>query len=264
MRSYTSEKFSEVYKSALSDLLFEADFVSEPRNIEVRENIGVLLEFSPKNFIFKNSVRSSKIDYINGELEWYFRGMDDVGFISTYSGFWKNICNEDGSCNSAYGKLLFVDKNEYGFTQYQWALKKLKEDVDTRQSVMFLNGRQFQYEGNKDFVCTSYVIFFVREGKLYMRVHMRSNDAVLGTPNDVSFFSVLQQQMCRHINQECGYSLELGTYSHIVDSMHLYSDKYDVVERMLKEEFLSSSYVLDYDIIDTDGKFLKLKKIDSI
>lgn len=260
MKVYTGYSFANVFKFGLYDLLYNPSFISKPRGLTVKEILGVSFEFNPQYFLFKNEIKSSEINYINGELEWYFKGRDDIQFISKYSKFWKNVCNADGSCNSAYGKLLFKDLNNFGVTQYQWALRKIIQDSDTRQALMFLNNQKFQYEGNKDFVCTSYIILFVREEHLYMRVYMRSNDAIYGTVNDVAFFCLLQQQILRHLKKFIP-NIKLGTYTHTVDSFHLYENKFSLVEDMLKNNFLSIIYELDYDIIDSNGNFIEFKKL---
>lgn len=257
---YIGESFSKVFELGLYDLTYNPSFISKPRGFLIKEKIGVIFEFNPKNFLFKNEVKSSEVKYINGELEWYFRGLDNIDFISKYSKFWNNVCNDDGSCNSAYGKLIFKNINAFGFTQYNWALNKIIQDNDTRQALMFLNNRDFQYDGNKDFVCTSYIILFVRNKSLYMRVHMRSNDAIYGLINDVAFFCILQQQIYRHLKSYIK-DLELGTYSHIVDSFHLYENKFSLVENMLNSNFYPVQYELDYDIINSNGDFIEFKNI---
>ena len=257
---YLGNNFCEVYRRSIEDLLYNYDFEVSPRGLKVREILNVSLIFNPLNFIFENKKKSSNIDYINGELEWYFEGRNDLDFISKYSKFWSKISNEDGTCNSAYGKLIFKDRNKYGLTQYNWALNQIFEDLDTRKSIMFFNNRDFQYKDNKDFICTNYVMFIVRDRKLFMNVHMRSNDAVLGTINDVAFFSLLYQQFLRHVNEFYG-DIEVGTYSHIVDSFHLYENKFSIVKDMLREDFVNVDYKLEYDIIDKNGEFIEFKNI---
>lgn len=257
---YIGDNFCDVYRRSLNDLVYNFDFKVAPRGLVVKEQINTSLVFNPKNFIFENKVKSSNIDYINGELEWYFSGRNDLDFISKYSKFWNKISNEDGTCNSAYGKLIFKDKNKYGFTQYDWALKQIAEDLYTRKSIMFFNNKDFQYDNNKDFICTNYVMFLVRENKLFMNVHMRSNDAILGTINDVAFFSILYQQFLRHLNT-IYKNLKVGVYSHTVDSFHLYENKFSTVCDMLRENFINKEYELDYDIINKEGEFVKFKKI---
>lgn len=260
MRAYRDHTFSAVYKSGLSDLFYNPDFVSKPRGSLVKENLGVSMEFHPASPMFNNTIKSSELEYINGELEWYFKGLNDVEFIANYSKFWNNVCNPDGTCNSAYGKLIFKDTNKHGYTQYEWVMSRLIRDLETRQAIMLFNKPRFQYDDDKDFVCTSYVMLLVRENYLYMRVHMRSNDAILGTPNDVVFFSILQQQVLRHLRRYYP-NIILGTYTHLVDSFHIYENKFKIVEKMLKNRFDRVDYLLKYDIIEESGKFKELKKI---
>jgi thymidylate synthase len=65
---------------------------------------------------------------------------------------------------------------------------------------------------------------------------MRSNDAILGTPTDIAFFSVLQQQALSHLKSTWP-NLKLGKYTHIVDSYHIYERNFNLVEEMLQHDF---------------------------
>jgi len=119
---------------------------------------------------------------------------------------------------------------------------------------MHFNLPKHQSFDNKDFVCTMYANFLIRNNKLRMSVKMRSNDVILGLPTDVAFFTVLQQQMLMHL-KEVYPNLELGTYSHVVDSMHVYSTEYDRLNEMLKNEFTPYEMpVLKNQLISVDSK----------
>jgi len=251
--------FAEKYAHILRDLLYYYEYKVNPRGLTVHEIIDYSFKISPIYPLFKNKIKSSEINYINGELEWYFKAMNDVNFISKYSSFWKKICNDNGTCNSAYGHLIF--KEHEGVNQYKWALNSLIKDKNSRQAIMMFNRPQFQYEGNKDFVCTMFLQFFIRDDKLICKTNMRSNDAVYGLANDVVFFTLLQQQLYRHLLKYYP-NLKLGIYIHNSGSMHLYENKFDIVKEMLKEKFFPIELKLKFDIIDENGKFLQLYKIN--
>jgi thymidylate synthase len=97
--------------------------------------------------------------------------------------------------NSSYGNLIFRELNEHGHTQYNWVIKSLLKDKDSRQAFMHFNKPRHQFQENKDQVCTLNAIFHIRDNKLNMTLTMRSNDVILGFMTDFTFFSILHQQV---------------------------------------------------------------------
>jgi thymidylate synthase len=254
MRIYSGESFSEVYEQSLRDLHTNPEYTSNPRGLNIKENLGVALEIlDPLSCLYDNSRRGSQSKYIAAELIWYFLGRNDVEFIKKFASFWESIQNEDGTVNSSYGYLLFKNLNRFGFSQYQWAINCLKNDLDSRQAIMHFNLPQHQYVGNKDFVCTMYGIWQIRDYKLNLTIHMRSNDAILGTPTDIAFFTVLQQQALNHLRYYHP-GLKLGSYTHIVDSYHVYERNFNLVSEMLENEFKPVKIpTLSKNLISHDG-----------
>lgn len=254
MQVFKGNSFSEVYKDSLSYLYNAPQHETQPRDMKVKENIQVCLEINnPLYSMFDNPRRSSQYRYIAAELLWYFLGRADVEFISKYASFWKQIQNEDGSVNSSYGNLLFSKKNRYGQSQYEWAHNALVKDKDSRQSIMHFNLPEHQHPNNKDFVCTMYGVFHIRDNKLDFAIYMRSNDAILGTPTDIAFFTLLQQQMLKHL-QFTYPDLKLGKYTHTMDSYHIYERHFDLVKGMLEEEFKNVEFpVLQESLISDTG-----------
>jgi thymidylate synthase len=254
MRIYSGDSFAEVYSQSLNDLYLNPQFETQPRGMKIKENLQVSLEIkNPLLSLYDNERRGSQNKYVAAELLWYFLGRNDVEFISEYAAFWKMIQNEDGTVNSSYGNLLFKSKNRYGSTQYQWAIDCLKHDKDSRQAIMHFNLPEHQYHSNKDFVCTMYGIFHIRNNKLFLTINMRSNDAILGTATDIAFFTVLQQQALKHL-QVTYPELTLGSYTHIVDSYHIYERHFDLVKDMISKEWKPVQFpTLDENLINING-----------
>jgi len=239
MRIYQGANFSQLYKESLTDLIACPEYETMPRDLKIKENTNVCLVLeNPLSCLYQNAVRSSQKKYISAELVWYFNGRRDVEFIKNYAKFWSSIQNEDGTVNSSYGYLLFNKKNRFGKTQYQWALESLLKDQDSRQAVLHFNLPEHQYDTNKDFVCTMYGIFQIRNNRLNFTVTMRSNDVIWGLPTDIAFFAVLQSQMLNHLKSKYP-TLELGSYTHIVNSYHIYEHHFETVEKMLSHDFIS-------------------------
>jgi thymidylate synthase len=242
MRTYRGDTFAEVYEKALIDTLDNPDYTSKPRGMEIKEicNAALVID-DPYYPLYENEKRSSQFKYIAGETIWYFTGRKDIDFISKYSKFWSQLDNGDGTVNSAYGNLIFNEPLSDGRNQYQWALDSLIEDKDSRQSIIHFNKPSHQWKGNKDFVCTLNGIFQIRDNRLNFTVDMRSNDLVLGTATDVAFFCLLQQQMLKHLKLTYP-NLKMGSYTHIVHSLHIYERHFNLVKEMLSHPFSHMSY----------------------
>ena len=217
----------------------------------------------PSFCLYDNSRRSSQFKYIAAELVWYFTGRKDADFITPYAKFWDQIKNKDGSVNSAYGNLIFTEELSDGRNQYRWALDSLIQDKDSRQAILHFNKPDHQWNGNKDFVCTLSGIFQIRDNKLNFTLDMRSNDLILGTPTDVAFFCLLQMQMLEHLRKYYP-ELQLGTYTHIAHSLHLYERHFNLAKEMLEKSFNPASYPnMREFLIDPNGKPLEgLKQLE--
>jgi thymidylate synthase len=237
MRVYKGNTFADVYQTALTDVINNPEFITSPRGMKIKEvtNAALVIE-NPRFSLYQNSRRSSQFKYIGAELVWYFTGRNDIKFISPFAKFWEYLDNGDGTVNSAYGNLIFNLKNSDGFNQYEWALNSLIQDKDSRQAILHFNRPEHQWEGNKDFVCTLNGIFQIRNNQLNFTVDMRSNDLILGTPTDIAFFCLLQEQMFQHLRKHYP-KLEMGTYTHISHSLHVYEKHFTLVDEMLKHQF---------------------------
>ena len=102
---------------------------------------------------------------------------------------------------------------------------------------MFFNQPKFQFKGNKDFVCTMYANFFIRNNKLNMKIQMRSNDIFYGLTFDAPFFSFLMQSVYLILKKHDMYkSLELGTYYHFADNIHFYERHFELADKIKNTE----------------------------
>lgn len=254
MKVYSGITFAEVYSASLLDLFANSEYETKPRDLKIKENLNVSLIVKDPSFcLYKNPFRSSQYKYIAAEFLWYFLGRNDVKFIKKYASFWDSIKNDNGTVNSAYGNLIFKRKNKYDLTQYEWAYQSLINDKDTRQAILHFNTPEHQYFSNKDFVCTIYAVFHIRNNKLNFTVHMRSNDVILGTPTDFAFFATLQCQMLAHLKPTY-LELELGTLTHCVDSYHLYERHFGLVDNMIDHPFTAEQMpTVSKNLINIDG-----------
>lgn len=82
-----------------------------------------------------------------------------------------------------------------------------------------------------DTPCLTQILCSVQDGKLFMTTHFRSQDMVHGWPRNVFSLRKLQKL----IADQSGYPL--GAFVMITHSAHIYSDDYELVEKILKENY---------------------------
>lgn len=220
--------FSDTFTNIIQDIENNGQ-VSQPRDMKVKELTVKNYEINSNQPFADFPDRKFNWKYLAGELVWYLNKDRDVDYISNFSNFWKNITNPyTNEINSNYGSLLFGD-------QLYWVLQSLRMDKNSRQAIAFLNQPKFQFPSNKDFVCTMYLNFWIRDNKLHMKVQMRSNDIFYGLTFDAPFFAVVHQHMLLWLKEN--YSdLELGTYHHCVDNIHFYERHFELANNIVNNE----------------------------
>lgn len=229
--------FSTVFKNIISDIKFYGD-VSKPRDLEVTELMYAGYKVNPKQAFANFNSREFNWKYFAGELAWYLNKDTNIDYINQFSGFWKNITNPGtNEINSNYGSLLFGE-------QLQWVVDSLKKDKNSRQAIAFLNQPKYQFEGNKDFVCTMYLNFSIRKNKLDMKVQMRSNDIFYGLTFDAPFFAFVQQHVYLWLKSTY-QELELGTYHHYADNIHFYERHVELAETIVNEPLHTKQYTME-------------------
>ena len=227
--------FSETFISLIRDIEHKGS-VSQPRDLKVKELIYGQVDVDPTKPIANFEDRKFNFKYFAGELAWYLQKDTNIDYINKFSNFWKNITNPGtNEINSNYGALLFND-------QLAWCLDSLKKDKNTRQAIAFLNQPKYQFEGNKDFVCTMYLNFFIRDNKLNMKVQMRSNDIFYGLTFDAPFFAFVHQHMYLWLKEEAYTNLELGTYTHFADNIHFYQHHFELADKIKSNGAASVQY----------------------
>lgn len=221
--------FSTTFKQIINHINDQGK-QSQPRDLKVKEVLLADFDIDPGMPIANFENRPFNWKYLAGELAWYLHRDRDIDYISNFSSFWKGITNPDSNeINSNYGNLVI--NNE----QLPWVIESLKKDKNSRQAIMFFNRPDFQFEGNKDFVCTMYANFFIRENALLMKVQMRSNDIFYGLTFDAPFFAFLHQSVW-HILKETYPDLRLGRYFHHADNLHFYERHFELADKIVAEE----------------------------
>lgn len=202
---------------------------SAPRGMPITEILGA-------SFIIRDATQgtcglaSRKLNYAFHVIEkWeYLLGVSDPERIGFYNPNMLNFLNQStGQFDGAYGPRL---QDQFG---YVYAL--LKNDPDSRQAVLNINGPQDKHP-TKDVPCTISLQFLLRGGKLNCVATMRSNDLLWGTPYDVGAFTFLQEAMAAWLH------VEVGWYAHQAGSLHIYDSTAAQLDAVLADPEAKAKY----------------------
>jgi thymidylate synthase len=214
----------------VTSLLSRMNREDSPRGLKVVEEHLTTLKFNPLYPMMNFENKAFNWKYFVGELYWYIVGDTNPEIINNFSSFWKGLLDEHGNVNSNYGYIIGPRQHN----QFKWAYDALANDKSSRQSIMVFNTPFYQKEGVKDFVCTMYVNFWIRENELNMKVQMRSNDIFYGLQYDAPFFSIVYQSMYLCLKKVYP-DLEIGSYYHCSDNTHYYERHFDLVKKLKNE-----------------------------
>lgn len=185
---------------------------------------AVMIVEDPTRSIVTSKIRNMPMRYAVGELAWYLSGSNKVKDISQYAQKWVDISDDGETNNSAYGYRIF---NKFGFDQWEYVKDLIRKDPNTRQAVIHI--KDASNTPTKDTPCTVYLQFFLRNNKLNLSVHMRSNDIWMGVPYDMFSFCFLQVKMAMELG------VEVGTYTHYAGSLHMYQRDYKIAMKNISE-----------------------------
>jgi len=248
------ENIHNAYRQALRDVWFNPQFKAAPRGLPVRETLNYT--FTVENPVAEpirtaDEERNKVIaEYTAKEVELYNSCSNRVEDFARASKFWDKIKNPDNTINSAYGYLIWKNQShghpkfEKGIlyqsadsfeglrTPWEWAKQCLVQDKDTRQAILRFSLPEHSWIGVKDFTCTIYGIFIIREDKLHFTVRMRSNDLMKGLVYDLSWFVSLMDKMVEELKSYYP-NLTKGNYTHSADSMHIYEKDGPAILKMI-------------------------------
>lgn len=201
-----------------------------PTKGAAKELTGVSLKLTnPRARLSRTETRGKPFSCL-GEFCWYLSKTNDLAFISYYIPEYNEFA-EGNIIFGGYGPRLF---NYGGIDQVANVIDLLKRKPESRQAVIQLFDVGDIVAIHKDIPCTCTLQFMIRQGALHMFTYMRSNDAYLGLPHDVFCFTFLQEIIARTL------SVELGRYTHMVGSLHLYERNENAAKQFLNEGWQST------------------------
>lgn len=219
---------ADVFLCVYQDLLALGK-VCGPRGKETLELEDYQFTLQPFDRFTSFRARKLSLDYIKAELIWYIGGNPYDTMITEHAQIWKDIRQPSGEFFSNYGQYIFGKQNGA-----QFVVDELLMDQDSRRAVIPLLNASHLFHNNKDVVCTYSMSFRIRNNRLNMSVNMRSNDAMWGMTNDVACFSFIHEIIWNMITAHMP-SIEMGHYTHKVDSLHVYERHYAMLSQLVND-----------------------------
>jgi thymidylate synthase len=196
---------------------------------EATELTGVLLQLANPRARLSRTEQKQHVFSALGELLWYLSGGNGLEFITYYVKRYAQESDDGLTVHGGYGPRLFAMGGQYN--QIENVIALLKTRPSTRRAVIQLFDAGDIAAPYKEIPCTCTLQFMVRDKRLQMLTHMRSNDAFIGLPHDVFAFTMLQEIIARSIGSE------IGPYKHAVGSLHLYEDDKQRAVEYIREGF---------------------------
>lgn len=237
MLQLKTESVNKGYSTLLNELITKGELVS-PRGMETWEMQDVYWQIdNPRKRSCEVIGRWKNLGFQLSECLWIMSGFNMLGMLQRYVPYYDRFSDDGKILAGAYGTRL---RHWNGcLDQFICVYEKLLKDPNTRQALMMIWNPATDNKISRDIPCTNWMHFTIRDKKLNLKVQMRSNDALWGTPYNIFNFCAIQEMMAGWLNIEVGY------YVHQVSCMHVYKDKIDIIKRM-NYHIDSSPDIYDY------------------
>ena len=219
----------DLIREATTSVLQEGSLIT-PTKGEALDLTGVRLELTNPLARLSRSETRGRLFSCLGELCWYMAGTNQTEWVAYYISQYRSY-DENGYVHGGYGPRLRGPGDD---NQIQYVVGTLRRNPASRKAVIQLFDREDVKEEHRDVPCTCTLQFVVRCGRLHLITYMRSNDLFLGLPHDVFAFTMIQELIARSLN------VKLGTYVHMVGSLHLYTKDQQKAQAFLDEGWQST------------------------
>ncbi len=114
------------------------------------------------------------------------------------------------------GKLAYTYHSRIK-EQLPFIYRELRRNPDSRRAVIDVRDwKHDSAEGNSNPACLQHLQFFIRDGKLYLKVLFRSNDACKAAFMNAFALIMLQKKVADELG------VKMGSYTHRANSFHCY------------------------------------------
>jgi thymidylate synthase len=223
VRTFIGSDMSSIYRDIAGRVLKYPEFVIAKQDVSILELRNVTIHLKdPTRSLVTNPGRKLSNKYCAGELAFYLSCSEDLADIAAYSSKWVPLSDDGKTVNSCYGRRLLLEEGPEGYTPIEMAIEQLIGNKYTKKAVAIVYKDRDVRKDTRDTPCTMYLNFWIRNDQLSLTTHMRSNDVWYGTPYDIFFFTFMQQYVLARLKKWYP-EVSLGSYFHVVDSLHAYS-----------------------------------------
>lgn len=215
-------------------------------------HVAVQINDPRQRIVFSRAINPA---FAIAEVIWILAGADDVSFLSFWNPRMKKFSDDGIRLCGAYGYRLGsrpnidaeLDRKLRHWTQPQsldqlkLAYEALTQTPNSRQVVLQIWDARSDMPNpsarSKDVPCNLTSHLMIRDGKLEWLQIMRSNDFIWGFPYNLIQFTTLQEVVAGWLG------VELGSYVHLSDSLHVYQRHWrelDSAELTLPDRFPSN------------------------
>jgi thymidylate synthase len=218
--------------------------LQESRDQKTRELLHVAFTITDprQRLVFGRPINPA---FAIAEIIWIMAGANDSDFLSFWNPRMARFVDRDQHLfHGAYGYRLGCHpklsentaqqlRHEYGLDknrldQVKSAYEALLHTPDSRQVILQIWDSKLDMPNpearSNDIPCNVVSHLMIRQGKLEWLQVMRSNDLVWGTPYNFIQFTTMQEIIAGWLG------IEVGTYNHISDSLHVYERHWQNLE----------------------------------
>lgn len=224
-------RFDQLYLNTLRTIYENgSDVFSHRTGYSTKALPGVTYEIDASAGFPLLTARKLYPKFFCAETVWFIAGHKHAGFLQKFTKGWDHFLEEDGTVETAYG---YRWRQHFGRDQLLDLVEHLREEPTSRQGVVLMwdpadDGLRAPKKKNVPcpFCWTANII----DNKLNIHLVIRSNDMVLGNPNDTADFALLQAMLA----QELG--VDVGKLTVSISHAHIYDNQFEQVEDMLSRE----------------------------
>lgn len=173
------------------------------------------------------------IAFALAEILWILSGRNDARFLKYWNSKLPEYVGNSERLHGAYGHRL---RQHLGIDQLERAYSAFSSAPSTRQVVIQIWDAKIDLPkpdgtpSSDDIPCNVMSLLKVRRNRLDWMQIVRSNDLFLGVPYNFAQFTFVQEVLAGWLG------LELGSYTHVSDSLHVYEHDIELIQQTSKRE----------------------------
>jgi thymidylate synthase len=226
----TFETFQEAFLQTSQHIIDNPEFQTTSRIGEVHEISGLSYDvLDLKSYQFENEkIGRLDYDYADTFYRWMMNGCtDSTEIIEKYPNITKFMEKPKSdqlpeNFNTFYGPRIL--------SQLPAIEKELREKPDTRRAVIMILDKDdlnlLDKNESLEFPCTDSATFFIRDGKLNVHIHMRSQNMGQVLKLDMYLWGRFTCELANRLG------VETGKFSSSVVSAHVFKKDFDYLQNL--------------------------------